>query len=354
MKGKLVLENGIVYEGECFGKISDTVGEVVFNTSMTGYQEILTDPSYYGQIVVMTYPLIGNYGINLDDFQWVKPSIKGFVIRERCIYPSNFRCEMDLGVYLEKNDIIAIEGIDTRHITKVIREVGTLRGIITTNNLSKNEIVKYFNSFSNKDAVKNVIEENIKTIGSGNMHIGILDCGSKKNIIKEFLERGCKLTIFPATTDINKILEYKLDGIFISNGPGDPMDASYVIENTKKLIEKLPVAGICLGAQILALVMGAETEKMKFGHRGGNHPVKNLKTGKVSITAQNHGYMIKKDSLPNILEITHININDNTIEGIKHKTLPIMAVQYHPEACPGPNDSNNIFDEFIELYKGGK
>ncbi|WP_313340239.1 carbamoyl phosphate synthase small subunit [Sedimentibacter sp.] len=354
MKGKLILENGIMFEGNCFGKISDTVGEVVFNTGMTGYQEILTDPSYYGQIVSMTYPLIGNYGINIDDSQSDSPKVKGFIIRERCLEPNNFRCEFDLDIYLKKNNIMAIEGIDTRHLTKVIRNAGTMKGLITTNNIEKEDVYKYFNNFSNKSAVEEVTVKEIKTMGEGELHVGILDFGIKNNIVNSFLYKGCKVTIFPAFTKADEILNYKLDGIFLSNGPGDPLDLPEVIDNLKILIDKMPVTGICLGVQLIALALGCETTKMKFGHRGCNHPVKNLKTGKVTITSQNHGYMIKESSLTKDIEVTHVNINDGTIEGIKHKYLPVMGVQYHPEACPGPHDSNIIFDDFIDIYKGVK
>ncbi|MEL7604982.1 glutamine-hydrolyzing carbamoyl-phosphate synthase small subunit [Sedimentibacter saalensis] len=352
MKGKLILENKTVFEGVCFGKISETVGEVVFNTGMTGYQEILTDPSYYGQIVTMTYPLIGNYGTNLEDSQSSSPKVKGFIVREACRVPNNFRCEIDLDVYLKQNNIMGIEGIDTRELTKILRNAGTMKGIITTKELSEAEIQERFDSFSNTDAVDKVTPKEIKTIGDGDLHIGVLDCGIKSNILNSFVNKGCKLTIFPAHTSKEEIMKYNFDGIFLSNGPGDPTDLPDVIDTVKSLIGVIPVTGICLGVQIIALAMGAETEKMKFGHRGCNHPVKNLMTGKVTITSQNHGYMVKRDSLPEELEITHVNINDNTVEGVRHKTLPVMGVQYHPEACPGPHDSNIIFDDFIKIYKG--
>lgn len=354
MKGKLILENGIMFEGNCFGKISDTVGEVVFNTGMTGYQEILTDPSYYGQIVSMTYPLIGNYGINTDDSQSDSPKVRGFIIRERCLEPNNFRCEFDLDMYLKKNNIMAIEGIDTRHLTKVIRNAGTMKGLITANNIEMEDASKYFADFSNKSAVEDVTTKKIRTLGEGEQHVGILDFGIKNNIVNSFLYKECKVTIFPAFTDADEILNYKLDGIFLSNGPGDPSDLPEVIDNVQTLIDKIPVTGICLGVQLIALALGCETTKMKFGHRGCNHPVKDLKTGKVTITSQNHGYMIKECSLTEDIEITHVNINDGTIEGIKHKYLPVMGVQYHPEACPGPHDSNIIFDDFVNMYKGVK
>ncbi len=351
MKGRLILENGMIFEGQCFGKAADTVGEVVFNTGMTGYQEILTDPSYYGQIVTMTYPLIGNYGINLDDMQSSSPKVKGFIVRELCKVPNNFRCEIDINVYLQKNNIVGIEGIDTRQLTKIIRSSGTMKGIITTCELSAEDIKKYFDDFSNGSAVDMVTAKDIKTIGEGNLRIGVLDFGIKTNILNLFVERGCSLTVFPAHTDADELMKYGFDGIFLSNGPGDPADLCDVIETVKKLVGKVPITGICLGIQIIALALGARTEKMKYGHRGCNHPVKNLITGKVTITSQNHGYVVNKESLTDDLEITHVNINDGTIEGLRHKTLPIMGVQYHPEACPGPHDSNIIFDDFISMYK---
>ncbi len=351
MKGRLILENGMIFEGQCFGKIADSVGEVVFNTGMTGYQEILTDPSYYGQIVTMTYPLIGNYGTNLYDLQSDSPKVKGFIVRELCKIPNNFRCEIDLDIYLKKNNIIGIEGIDTRYLTKVIRNTGTMKGIITVNELSQSEIEKYFNDFSNKSAVEAVSSKEIKTMGSGPLRIGVLDFGIKNNILRCFIERGCSLTVFPAFTKADELLKYDFDGIFLSNGPGDPKDIPEAIETVKALSEKIPIAGICLGVQIIALSLGAKTEKMKYGHRGCNHPVKDLKTGKVTITSQNHGYVVNKDSLGDFLEVTHVNLNDGTIEGLRHKTLPVMGVQYHPEASPGPHDSNIIFDDFINMYK---
>lgn len=351
MKGKLILENGKIFEGKCFGNIEDTVGEVVFNTGMTGYQEILTDPSYYGQIVTMTYPLIGNYGINLEDCQSSSPKVKGFVVREKCNTPSNWRCEMNLDSYLKQNGIIGIEGIDTRELTKIIRTKGTMRGIITTKEISSSNINIMVNNFSNVNAVKQVTSKNLKTYEGNGLHIGVLDFGTKENILQSFIKRGCKLTVFPAFTSHEEILKQDIDGIFLSNGPGDPKDLREVIKTVEKLINLKPVTGICLGHQLISLALGADTEKMKFGHRGCNHPVKNLKSGKVTITSQNHGYVVKDDTLGNDIEVTHININDGTIEGIRHKDIPVMSVQYHPEACPGPHESDYIFDEFIELYK---
>ncbi len=351
MKGRLILENGQIFEGWCFGKTTDAVGEVVFNTGMTGYQEILTDPSYYGQIVTMTYPLIGNYGTNLDDFQSNSPKVKGFIVRELCKVPNNFRCEIDLDVYLQKNNIAGIEGIDTRQLTKIIRDSGTMKGIITSRDLNDEEIERCFTNFSNVNTVDEVTTREIKTMGSGSIKVGVLDFGVKSNILNSFVERDCSLTIFPAHTGAKELMKYDFDGIFLSNGPGDPTELPDVIDTVKSLTGKIPVAGICLGVQIIALALGARTEKMKYGHRGCNHPVKNLKTGRVIITSQNHGYVVNRESLTDELEVTHININDGTIEGLSHKTLPLAGVQYHPEACPGPHDSNVIFDDFIKMYK---
>ncbi len=352
MKGKIILENGMTFEGKCFGKVSDTVGEIVFNTGMTGYQEVLTDPSYYGQIVIMTYPLIGNYGINLDDSQSERPKVRGFIVRERCLEPNNFRCEMDLNSYLQQHNIMGIEDVDTRQLTKVIRDAGTMKGILTAGDMKREAAEMYFGSFSNKNAVASVTAKEVKTIGDGDLHIAVMDFGIKMNILNSFLKRGCRLTVFPASATAEEILNYNPDGIFLSNGPGDPIDLPEVIETVKKLIGKKPVAGICLGLQIIALSLGAKTTKMKFGHRGCNHPVKNLLTGKVTISSQNHGYMIKRETMTDDMEITHININDGTIEGMKHKILPVIGVQYHPEACPGPHDANSVFDDFINMYKG--
>lgn len=351
MNGKLILENGIIFEGNCFGKIHDTVGEVVFNTGMTGYQEVLTDPSYYGQIITMTYPLIGNYGINLEDNESDTPKVRGFIVREKASLPNNFRCELDLESYLKQNNIMAIEGIDTRQLTKVIRDKGTMKGIITVNSLTQESINHLFDSFDNSEAVKNVTTKNIKNIDGDGLHIGIMDFGIKENIIRLFKNKGCKITVFPAFASCEEILSKGIDGVFLSNGPGNPEDLTSVIENIKKMIGVVPITGICLGHQLLALALGAKTEKMNFGHRGCNHPVKNLRTGKVTITSQNHGYMVNKDSLTDDIEVTHINMNDMTVEGMRHKKYPIYCVQYHPEACPGPYDSNLIFDEFIELYR---
>lgn len=347
MQAKLILENGMVFEGTAFGYLKDSIGEVVFNTGMTGYQEVLTDPSYYGQIVTMTYPLIGNYGINLEDIESAAPKIKGFIVREKCDSPSNFRCEMDLQSYLKQNHIIGIEGIDTRALTKILRNSGTMKGIITLKELTEEEIAEKLNDFSNQNAVNSVTSKEIHIVEGSGKHVAIMDFGIKENILRSLKKRGCKLTIFPANTKADKILKVNPDLIFLSNGPGDPEDLVEVIHTLKELIGKKPIAGICLGHQLLALSLGGSTEKLKFGHRGCNHPVKDIEENKVYITSQNHGYVVK--DLPKDTIKTHVSVNDGTIEGMKHKTLPIFSVQFHPEASPGPRDANNIFDKFLHL-----
>ena len=346
MNAKLILENGMVFEGNAFGYLSDSVGEVVFTTGMTGYQEVLTDPSYYGQIVTMTYPLIGNYGVNLEDVESNSPKVRGFIVREKCSFPSNFRCEMNLDDYLKQNKIVGLEGIDTRALTKVLRNNGTMKGIIVVNEIGEQDINDRIAAYSNKEAVKNVTTDKVYTIEGKGKHVAVMDFGIKTNILRCFKKRGCKLTVFPANTKAEDILAINPDLVFLSNGPGDPQDVPESIENIKKLIGKKPIVGICLGHQLLTLALGGTTTKLKFGHRGCNHPVKDLETNKVTITSQNHGYVV--ETLPEEVVATHININDGTIEGMKHKTLPIFSVQFHPEASAGPHDSEYIFDKFME------
>ncbi|MFR5746215.1 MAG: glutamine-hydrolyzing carbamoyl-phosphate synthase small subunit [Romboutsia timonensis] len=346
MNAKLILENGMVFEGNAFGYLSDSVGEVVFTTGMTGYQEVLTDPSYYGQIVTMTYPLIGNYGVNLEDVESNSPKVRGFIVREKCSFPSNFRCEMDLDNYLKQNKIVGLEGIDTRALTKVLRNNGTMKGIIVVDEIGEKDVNDRITAYTNKEAVNNVPTEKVYTIEGNGKHVAVMDFGIKTNILRCFKKRGCKLTVFPANAKAEDILAINPDLVFLSNGPGDPQDVPESIENIKKLIGKKPIVGICLGHQLLTLALGGTTTKLKFGHRGCNHPVKDLETNKVAITSQNHGYVV--ETLPEEVVATHININDGTIEGMKHKTLPIFSVQFHPEASAGPHDSEYIFDKFME------
>lgn len=346
MKAKLILENGSVFQGEAFGYLKDSIGEVVFNTGMTGYGEILTDPSYYGQIVTMTYPLIGNYGVDLSDLESTSPKVKGLIVREICHYSSNFKSEMELDDYLKINKVTGLSGIDTRALTKSLRTKGTMKGIITVENLDFSTVKSTIESFSNKNAVSQVTAENEYTVGNGAKNIAVLDFGIKKSMIKAFLDRKCTVTVFPAAARAEDVLEIDPDLIFLSNGPGDPADLNFEIENIKKLIGKKPIVGICLGHQLLALALGGTTAKLKFGHRGCNHPVKDLTEGRVRITSQNHGYYVNK--LPENMEVTHISLNDGTIEGMKHKSLPIFSIQFHPEACPGPEDNSCIFDEFMK------
>lgn len=346
MKAKLVLENGMVFEGKAFGYLKDSVGEVVFTTGMTGYQEVLTDPSYYGQIVTMTYPLIGNYGINLEDMESNSPKVKGFIVREKCNLPNNFRCELELEDFLKQNKIVGLEGIDTRALTKVLRNNGTMRGIIVVDEIDDEDMDKKIKEFSTIDAVKNVTTKNNYTIDGEGKHVAIMDFGIKQNIIRCFQKRGCKITVFSASSTAEEVLAINPDLVFLSNGPGDPEDLPEAIENVRKVIGKKPLVGICLGHQLLALALGGKTEKLKFGHRGCNHPVKDLETNKVTITSQNHGYVV--ETLPEEVVATHININDGTIEGMKHSKLPVFSVQFHPEASAGPKDSEYIFDKFME------
>lgn len=350
MKVALILENGTRFMGKVFGHYEETVGEVVFNTGMTGYQEVLTDPSYCGQIVTMTYPLIGNYGINLDDMESANPKVKALIVREYTTKPSNWRCEMNLDGYLKLNKVVAIEGIDTRALTKTIRNAGTMRGIITKDvEMSTEELKTKLEGFNNKEAVMEVTTREVYEIDGDGPHVAIIDFGMKQNIVRSFLKRRCKVTVLPANVSAEQVLALNPDGIFLSNGPGDPKDLPGAIESIKKLINVKPIVGICLGHQLLALSLGGDTEKLKYGHRGCNHPVKDLKDNRVYITSQNHGYVVKEDSLPENIEVTHINMNDGTVEGMRHKELPIYSVQFHPEASPGPQDTAYVFDKFMDI-----
>ena len=352
MNGKLILENGLTFNGTIFGTLGESVGELGFNTGMTGYQELLTDPSYEGQIVVMTYPLIGNYGINLDDLESDGVKVRGFVIKEEAKLPNNFRCEITLEGFLRQHNIVAFKGIDTRYLTKVIRDNGSMKAIITDRDLTHSEIKERFESFNNDDAVSKVSTKLIYEIKGEGLRIGVFDFGVKKNILRNFQKRGCHLVVFPWDTPADIVKNYNLDGIFLSNGPGDPAKLTGVIENIKKFVGKLPIVGICLGHQLLAWALGGTTKKLKYGHRGCNHPVKDLEKNRIFITSQNHGYVV--DKVPESMKITHINLNDNSIEGMKSDELKIACVQYHPEAWPGPSDSEYLFDDFLDIIRGGK
>jgi carbamoyl-phosphate synthase small subunit len=361
MQAILALEDGTIFKGKSFGATGERFGEVVFNTSMTGYQEVITDPSYKGQIVAMTYPLIGNYGVNKEDVESRKPFLEGFVVKEYSKISSNWRSRKSLGDYLEENNIIGIEGIDTRQLTLHIRQAGAMKAVLSTQDFDGKLLVERARNSAGLvgiDLVKEVTidKKYVWSDGTGKskkqFDIVVIDCGVKYNILRQLLKNNCKVIVVPAKTTAEEILKIKPDGLFLSNGPGDPAAVPYVVETTKKLLEKLPIFGICLGHQMLGQAFGGKTYKLKFGHHGGNHPVKDLKSGKVSITVQNHGFCVDINSLnKKDIEITHINLNDNTLEGMRHKNLPVFSVQFHPEASPGPHDASYLFGEFIKMMK---
>jgi len=342
----LTLEDGTRFAGESFGAECDIMGEVVFNTGMTGYQEVLTDPSYCGQIVTMTYPLVGNYGVNETDPESAKPQVSGFIVREACECPSNWRSEGSLNEYLKQHGICGLCGIDTRALTRIIREKGTMRGIITKGEPTEEQL-SAMRAFVRERPVDIVTCEKEYVYAQGSPNIAVIDFGLKQNIIRSLKKRGCGVTVFPAHTSPERILAGGYDGIMLTNGPGDPKVNTQVIENLKGLIGKKPIFGICLGHQLLALAMGADTEKLKYGHRGANHPVKDLSKDRVYITSQNHGYTIVEETLPDGIEVTHRNWNDGTIEGVRYKGCDMFTVQFHPEASPGPEDTAYLFDEFL-------
>lgn len=375
MIAKLALENGTVFIGEHFGAEGETTGEVCFNTSITGYQEILTDPSYAGQIVTMTYPLIGNYGVNPDDVESVKPQVSGFIVKEYFDFHSNWRANSSLGDWLKKNNILAIQGIDTRMLTKILRSQGAMRGVISTKDLDDNSLIAKAKSspdMNGLDLAKvvttqkeyrwNEIDKTNYALGTKNgetnnakYKVVVLDYGVKQNILRRLATYGCDLTVVPANYSAEQILAMNPDGIFLSNGPGDPDAVKYAILNIKKLIGKTPIFGICLGHQLLGLALGGKTYKLKFGHRGGNHPVKNLKTNVIEITSQNHGFAVDWKTMDQSqVELTHINLNDQTVEGFEHKHHPVFCVQYHPEASPGPHDSDYLFSKFVKMMEKQK
>jgi len=394
MKAILALEDGTIFEGESFGASGEQYGEVVFNTGMTGYQEVLTDPSYKGQIVVMTYPLIGNYGCNDEDFESIKPHVEGFVVREYSSYHSNWRANKSLSEFLEKYGIIGIQGIDTRALTKHLRNFGVKKGVISTKDLDKDRLIdkaKKSPGLVGLDMVKKVtckksyhwergepvsigikkkIQEKkqdspiqlelefarksdiVLNTGFVPFWVVAIDGGIKHNILRKLQSHGCNITVVQATASVDEILSYEPDGIFLSNGPGDPEGVPYMIDTVRQLIGIKPIFGICLGHQILGLALGGKTYKLKFGHRGANHPVKNFATDKVEITTQNHGFCVDMDSLRDKpVRMTHINLNDMTCEGMEHEEYPLFSVQYHPEASPGPHDADYLFNKFVEMMR---
>ncbi len=360
-KAILVLEDGRTFRGASFGADGEAFGEMVFNTSMSGYQEILTDPSYAGQIVAMTYPLIGNYGVNEEDVESRRPWVEGFVVREASKVASNWRATETLDSYLKRHKIVGIEKIDTRALVRHIRDKGAMRAAISSIDADeKSLLAKVLNSpeMSNRELASVVtIAESFgySADGEQKFHVVAYDFGVKTNSLREFAKHGCKITVVPSDAAAEDVLALLPDGIFLSNGPGDPSSMKRVVEEITKLTtENVPMFGICLGHQILGQVFGGETYKMKFGHRGGNQPIMDLTTGKVEITAHNHGFAVDGDSLPDAIEITHVNLNDRTVAGLRHKTLPIFSVQYHPESAPGPHDSEYLFERFIELMEKKK
>ena len=354
MKAFLILEDGTVFEGTSIGSTREVISEIVFNTSMTGYLEVLTDPSYAGQAVCMTYPLIGNYGIT-PDMESGRPWPDGFIVRELSRIPSNFRCQGTIQDFLVEHDIPGIAGIDTRALTKILRDRGTMNGMITTNeNYNFEEIQPKLKAYATGDVVSKVTCAEKSVLPGAGKKVALLDFGAKKNIAKSLNDRGCEVTIYPAHTKAVEILKTNPDGIMLSNGPGDPKDCGPIIDEIKKLYDSdTPIFAICLGHQLMALATGADTHKLKYGHRGGNHPVKDLETGHVYISSQNHGYVVDTDKLdPKVATPAFVNVNDGTNEGLKYTGKNIFTVQFHPEACPGPQDSGYLFDRFIKMMGG--
>ncbi|WP_342436781.1 glutamine-hydrolyzing carbamoyl-phosphate synthase small subunit [Paenibacillus sp. FSL L8-0436] len=358
MQARLLLQDGTLFTGTAFGAEGEKTGEVVFNTGITGYQEVLSDPSYCGQIVTMTYPLIGNYGITRDDFESVRPFVHGFVVRRHEEVPSNWRAEYSVDDLLKEYGIPGISEIDTRMLTRIIRHHGTMKAILTTSNKRVEELMEMMGDTTIEELRNQVARTSTtKTYSSpgSKERIVLVDYGAKTGILRELNNRGCDVVVVPHDVTADEIRRLNPDGIQLSNGPGDPKDVPYAVNTISELLGEYPIFGICLGHQLFALACGADTEKLKFGHRGGNHPVKELESGRCFITSQNHGYTVNEDSVVNTeLEVTHINNNDKTVEGLKHTRYPAFSVQYHPEAAPGPHDSSYLFDRFLEMIADHK
>ncbi|MEK3914654.1 carbamoyl phosphate synthase small subunit [Paenibacillus sp. FSL H7-0331] len=351
MKARLLLEDGTLFEGQAFGSERESAGEVVFQTGMTGYQEVLSDPSYCGQLVTMTYPLIGNYGINRDDFEAIRPWIHGFIVRKHELAPSNWRSSMSLDALLKQHEIPGISGIDTRMLTRILRQHGTMKGLLTTSSQSLASLQEQLHAISplSNPAALVSTPQPYRSPGAKE-RIVVVDFGCKSGIIRELITRGCDVTVVPHDTTAEQIRRFNPDGILLSNGPGDPKDVAYVLPVIRELLGEIPMFGICLGHQLFALACGADCSKLTFGHRGSNHPVKHLETGRCLITSQNHSYAVVDASVAATdLTITHINNNDGTIEGLQHNYYPAFSVQFHPEASPGPYDSNALFDQFLDV-----
>ncbi len=356
MQARLLLEDGTLFTGQSFGAEAGTVGEVVFSTGVTGYQEVLSDPSFCGQIVTMTYPLIGNYGITRDDFESIRPYVHGFVVRRHEDVPSNWRAQYTVGQLLKEYGIPGISDIDTRMLTRILRVHGTMKGVITTGNERVEELMERLGSTPViRDQVARTSTNNVFSSPGDKERIVLIDFGAKSGILRELTKRGCDVIVVPHDATADEIRRLHPDGIQLSNGGGDPKDVPHAVETIRQLLGEYPIFGICLGHQLFALACGADTGKLKFGHRGGNHPVKELESGRCYITSQNHGYTVVEESIAGTeLEVTHINNNDKTIEGLKHKRYPAFTVQYHPEAAPGPYDSSYLFDRFLQMIRDNK